>query len=64
MSQVLIVVGVIVVAWFVVAAVVALMLGRAVRLADDRHKAQLAYRRQPARPAARPAARRIPARAS
>lgn len=66
MAQVLVVVGVIAVAWFVVAAVVALFLGRAVRLADDRQKAQTAYRRATsARTGARPAApRRIPVRAS
>ncbi|MFD1720181.1 hypothetical protein [Amnibacterium endophyticum] len=65
MAQVLVVIGVIAVAWIVVASVVALLLGRAVRIADDRQKAQMAYRR-PARSAqvARPAARRVPARAS
>ncbi len=45
MENVFLIVGAIVVVWFAVAAVVALMMGRAVRLADDRQRAQTAYRR-------------------
>lgn len=45
MENVLLIIGAIVVVWFAVAAVVALAMGRAVRIAEDQRRAQTAYRR-------------------
>lgn len=61
MEQVLLVVGAIAVVWVLVAAVLALAVGRAIRIADDRKRGQVAYRRSAA---PRTPARRVAARAS
>ena len=62
MEQVLMIAGVVVAVWFAIAVVVALGMGRAVRIADDRQRAQVAYRRASSRTPARPVVR-TPARA-
>lgn len=49
MEQVLMIAGVVVAVWLAVAIVVALGMGRAVRLADERHSAQVAFRRSAVR---------------
>lgn len=66
MAQVLLIVGAVVVVWFAVAAIVALGLGRVVRLADDRQRVQMSTRRRtpPAVGAVRRPPARVPVRAS
>ena len=63
MENVLLIAGAVVLIWFAVAAVVALGMGRAVRLADDRQRAQTAYRRATTAPRRAQAPTRVAVRA-